>query len=225
MPGPKGLKQVRKEDKVWRGSHLSTGAATNEIKSRAISKPENIQRDMRRREVLRLRMEPKPDGSTRRLWEIREIVKNTPGLVPPDMEYATTSVSTDLLTCVQAVSEEVKEIAHEYLPIELEKLDRSENSVWQGIEQANDLFDMIDWSDPQEIHANARTLQRAMDIIDKGTKALDRIMARRAKYLPIEIAKKVEMNHSVVKISLDDYLETRREAEDAAIEGEFEASE
>lgn len=223
---PERLDKIRvpTEEKVWGETFL-----TAELRARDVTRPKSIRLDMRRREVLRLRREPKADGSTRKMWEIRDIIVNTPGLVAEGRSYGINDVSNDLLVCLQTISDEVKEIAKEYIPIELRKLEKTEESVWDAMGKAQQMLDTIDVGDPDEIHANARTMQRIMDMVDKGTKSLDRIMARRAKYLPIETPKESRVDHRVMKFTLDDYLAAKQAAEDSVeesvIEGEFEASE
>ena len=189
--------------------------------------PSDLRRSMRRREVLRLRTELKPDGSRRRLWEIRDIIRSTPHLLPDDVEYNIGSVSQDILATIRTITDEVRELAHEYLPVEMEKLDRMEDTLWDAMEKTNELLVNLELpEDPDDLPNYTRTLERTMNTIDKGTKSLERILSRRAKYLPLEVAKEVHVKNETIKYSLDDFLRVQEELRESrengdAIEGEF----
>lgn len=220
------INRVSLEDKTHSvGTYLTHGDTRA---NRTVTHPRNLMIDARRREVLRLRTELKPDGSRRKLHEIREIIINTEGMLPDGMDYNIASVTNDLLVCIQSISDEIKDIAHEYLPYELDKLNKAEETIWDSIYKASELLENIDFSDPEEINSQSRLLERATNSIDKSTRSLERVMSRRAKMLPLEVPKQLQVDKRVMNITLDDFIKAQKEVSEAdgndIVEGTFEES-
>ena len=166
----------------------------------------------RRKEVMRLRQE---EGL--RFEEIAERILEQADRFwenPEEATYSTSLVGKDLLACLQTIGDETHELAKQYLPGELLKLEQREQKVEQG------------WKDLEEVRSKLmnevlnldvdeaiKLAERAINMLDKLDQTMDRIQKRRSTLLPLEAPKRMEVDSRSVRVTLEDYLEARSEAE------------
>ena len=212
------------EKRMGTGTYLSTGTKTKNI-----TDPQKIMLDLRRREAMRLRQE---EGLT--MKEIRRRILEQADRFwedPSEASYSLASVSNDLMICLQSLADEARELARQYLPQELLKLELREDKVeegWHELQEVRDKF-MGEFHEMDAGEAVA-TYRQIVDMIERYDRTLDRIQARRSNLLPLQAPKRVEVDQTTRKLpTLDELMKWKEQMKEEGtdgevIEGEFSSS-
>ena len=138
-----------------------------------------------------------------------------------EASYSTSAVFQDVLVCLETTRDEIYALADEYRPIEMAKLDRAERPFEKIMERVED--DLASYDPHEDSPAKLETI---VNTYNKAVNTLLNIMQRRARLIPIEMPKEMNVNKTVFTMSVEDWQEqAARELESGEIvEGEFTSS-
>lgn len=178
--------------------------------------PNKIMLDRRRSKVMELRQQ--------RGMKLDEIVDyiNAHGdkYLVEGGTYSPAQLQKDLIACLRAMRDKTTELAKEWLPTELYNLEKEEDEI-ESLQKK--LYDLAMREDPSL--KNIEDYEKVARTFSELSKRKDAIRNRRAKYLPLETPKKVDVRQQNVYGTVEDYLALKKEQEkqeQEAIEGEFE---
>lgn len=162
-------------------------------------------RDQRRTLLLEIvNSDPTRDWSIRDLTEkmlqIPDIIRNQPNL-------GKSTIHRDFLAINGELKSRREELASDYLD---RQLDLSEKLIADLYVQYNTIDDVL--QDIDEIDDPAERAKLKLDALSKKatiTSAIDRLLGREAKLLPLEVPRKMEIDGRTVSINMDRYLEAR----------------
>ena len=167
--------------------------------------PKKIKLDSRRNKVMELRRER---GMT--LYEISEHMRGQgTRYLEEGQKYGLETVVNDLRAGLRSMREDTQKLAKEYLPEELANLEEEQDQVLSIV---SDTYKALQNRKPSL--ENIEEYEKLQRTFDRALERLDRIRSRRAKYLPMETAKKVNIRSQNVYGSIDEYLALKRQAEE-----------
>lgn len=202
-------------DKVlWgrnKGKNPSASYALARKQAANYTDPRKVRLDARRREVMRLRQE---EG-----WRTREITEwinlHADKFLEEGVTYSHDYVARDILAGLKVMTEDLEELAKQYLPGELAQVDDEQQQVLDEFERVKAALSELD---PIE---DIDTYEKLVKVYETLLNRVDRLRSRRAKYLPLETPKKTESHNTEVKVTLDDFLRAKKNANANIVEGEL----
>lgn len=163
--------------------------------------------DQRRQIVMQLRMQRHKNGAYYSFSEIAEIMQEEYKDILDKSgasAYPGSSAYRDVLICIKAIHNDIKELAKLYLDFELEKL----NELDASSIRANELL----YSSLLNFDPEVDDLHDIISSINKLSSAMVRTSEKKSKLLGMDAPKEVDVRQANINMTMDDWLDLQKRA-------------